>query len=423
MTMDTGVSESVTAQVEAETLAPVKVKNRIATLDVMRGVAVLGILAVNIPAFAYPSAVYFNPELGPFPLIGNAAIAEWVVDVFFHQKFITLFSMLFGASIFLVGGERTDKPRGRLIRNRLWWLVVIGLLHGLLLWWGDVLLMYACTGLVVMFMRSFRARTLIIVGSVITFLFFLLQGGSLLALLVAPPEIVAQVAEGARTQAGQDTAATVSASIAAYNSGWAGMLAENLKPWIFLQRLSLLFLSIPTAGLMMLGMGLLKTGFWAGRSPVWLYGLFIVIGGTVLALLGWLDWQRIGETDQFSRLGLMAGAVGAAPVLITMAYASVLILLATRGAAALTAAFAPVGRMAFTNYLTQSLLMTTLFTQPWGPHWIGTLDRPMLWVIVVVVWALQLIWSPLWLSKFQMGPLEWVWRCLTYGRRVPLLKV
>jgi len=418
----TTIDDGLTVGASSATLAPVAPKNRIATLDVMRGVAVLGILAVNIPAFAYPSSVYFSPELGPFPLIGGAAVAEWVVDVFFHQKFITLFSMLFGASIFLVGGERRDKPRGKLIRNRLWWLVVIALIHGLLLWWGDVLLLYACTGLVVMFMRSWRARTLIIVGSVITFLFFLLQGGSLLALLVAPPEVVAKVAASAGGQSGGDTAATVAASIAAYKSGWAGMLAENLKPWIFLQRVSLMFISVPTAGLMLLGMGLLKSGFWAGRSATWIYALLIIIGGAVLALLGWVDWRMIGEEDKFSRLGLVAGAVGAAPVLITLGYASLLILLTTRGLSALTAPFAPVGRMAFTNYLTQSLLMTTLFTQPWGPHWIGTLDRPALWIVVVCVWALQLVWSPLWLSRFSHGPLEWVWRCLTYGRRVPISK-
>jgi uncharacterized protein len=64
--------------------------------------------------------------------------------------------------------------------------------------------------------------------------------------------------------------------------------------------------------------------------------------------------------------------------------------------------------------------MTSLFTQPWGPHWIGTMDRPALWGVVAAVWLLQLIWSPLWLSVFQMGPLEWLWRCLSYGRLVPI---
>ena len=401
-------------------LAPVAAKDRIRSLDVLRGVAVLGILAVNITAFAYPSSAYFKPDLIPFPLTGEGAIVEWAVAVFFHSKFITLFSMLFGASIFLVGGERSDRPRGRLIRNRLFWLVVIALIHGLLFWWGDVLLLYACAGLLVMFTRSFRARTLILVGGGITALFFLLQGGSMLALLFAPPEVVAQVAERNGGGMAGVTVEAMQASVAAYRNGWFSMLAENFKPWMFLQAISLTVLLIPTAGLMMLGMGLLKAGFWAGRSPTWVYGLLILLGGALLTALAVLKWRMMGEEDPFSRLGLMTNAAGAAPVLITLAYASVLILAVTRGAAWMTAAFAPVGQMALTNYLTQSVLMTTLFTQPWGPHWLATLDRPALIGVVAGVWALQLIWSPLWLSRFTMGPLEWVWRCLTYGRRTPL---
>lgn len=400
-------------------LAPVAPRSRIATLDVLRGFAVLGILAVNAAAFAYPAAVYFNPALGPFPLTGDAAVAEWVAKVFFHSKFIALFSMLFGASIFLVGGERKDRPRGRLIRNRLLWLIVIALLHGLLFWYGDVLLMYGVAGLLVMFARSWKARTLILVGAGVTTLMFLLQGGSMLALMFAPPEVLASVA-AQMGGAGGGSAADVAASIAAYRSGWSGMLAENFKSWTFLQGLSVTVMLIPTSALMMLGMGLLKSGFWAGRAPAWVYGLLIVVGGAVLAALGWTEWQRIGDGEPLSRMDMLATAAAAAPVLITLAYASLLILLTTRGAGWLTAVFAPVGRMAFTNYLTQTVIMTTLFTQPWGPHWIGTMDRPALWGVVGAVWLLQLVWSPLWLSVFQMGPLEWLWRCLSYGRLVPI---
>ena len=82
----------------------------------------------------------------------------------------------------------------------------------------------------------------------------------------------------------------------------------------------------------------------------------------------------------------------------------------------------PVGQMAFTNYLTQTLIMTSLFYMPWGPFWYGTMGPGALWAVVGAVWLAQLIWSPLWLSRFRMGPLEWLWRCLTYGRRVPLLR-
>ena len=82
--------------------------------------------------------------------------------------------------------------------------------------------------------------------------------------------------------------------------------------------------------------------------------------------------------------------------------------------------FAPVGQMAFTNYLSQTLIMTSLFSMPWGPRLMGQVDYPGQWAIVVSIWLLQLIWSPLWLSRFRMGPLEWLWRRLSYGRDLPL---
>jgi len=113
-------------------------------------------------------------------------------------------------------------------------------------------------------------------------------------------------------------------------------------------------------------------------------------------------------------------AVGSYPLIITLGYASALILMTTRGVGWLRKALAPVGRMAFTNYLTQTLIMTTIFYMPWGPRLFGQVDYPMQWAIVVGVWALQLIWSPLWLSKFAMGPFEWLWRRLSYGQDLPL---
>jgi len=100
----------------------------------------------------------------------------------------------------------------------------------------------------------------------------------------------------------------------------------------------------------------------------------------------------------------------------------VLILMVRFGLKGITRIFVPVGRMAFTNYLTQTLIMVTLYYAPWGPMWFGTHSPVEMWQVVGAVWVAQLIWSPLWLSVFSMGPLEWVWRCLTYGRMVPIRK-
>ena len=112
----------------AEILSPVAATSRIASLDVMRGLAVLGILAVYVVSFGLPVMVYQDASLSPLSVNGANGVARWTMDVFFHQKFITLFSMLFGASIYLVGGERGDAARGKLLRRRLFWLAVIALI-------------------------------------------------------------------------------------------------------------------------------------------------------------------------------------------------------------------------------------------------------------------------------------------------------
>lgn len=396
---------------------PVRSADRLITLDAMRGLAILGILAVNIVGFAFPFGAYMDHNAAPQLMTPAAEAWLWVSNTFFHSKFITLFTLLFGASIYMVGGERKDPVRAPLIPRRLLWLVVIALAHGLLLWWGDVLLLYAVTGLVVMTMRSMSARRLIVIGLSVTVLISLIGAAGAVAIHFAPPEVQASMEAQKAAMGGGPEA--IAASIAAYRSGWAGMMSQNFAAWAQLQFASLLFYSIPTAALMMLGMGLLKSGFMAGRAPAWVYGMLIVIGGAVLAGTAWTGWRvMVAPEGPEAALGLdKAFAAFAFPV--TLAYMSLVILLATRGAAWVVRPLAPVGRMAFTNYLTQSLFLTTVFVQPWGPRLIGQVPWETLPLIVAGVWALQLVWSPLWLSMFRMGPMEWVWRRLTYGP-VPL---
>ncbi|MFC5372133.1 DUF418 domain-containing protein [Brevundimonas faecalis] len=394
------MTDSVTPQ-------PVADSDRIHTLDVLRGAAVLGILAVNAVAFALPMAAEMAPEQSPFPLIGASAVAKWVVETFFHQKFVTLFSMLFGVSIWLVGGNGQEPSRERVLRRRLMWLAAFGLIHGLAFWYGDILLLYAWAGVFVMLMRRMEARPLILIGV-----------GATLALATLQAAVVWGAAGGfSPLQEEANASGVVAASIAAYRSGWPGALIENLKSWAFLQSASLMAYVFATIPLMMLGLGLFKTGFFHGRIPTWIYLSLIGAGGAVLTLLGVLEWLNLVQGRE---LGGWNEVVASYPLIITLAYASLLILLTTRGVGWLRRLLAPVGRMAFTNYLTQTLIMTTLFYMPWGPRLMGQVDYPGQWAVVIAVWALQLIWSPLWLARFRMGPLEWLWRSLSYGRRLPL---
>ncbi|MNV17834.1 hypothetical protein D3C71_1086350 [compost metagenome] len=212
----------------------------------------------------------------------------------------------------------------------------------------------------------------------------------------------------------------VSASIAAYHSGWPAGLIENLKAWGFLQSASLFGYVFATVPLMMLGLGLFKAGFFHGCLPTRLYLAMVAVGGVVMTLLGLLEWREIMAGPGVQATHGWVEVVAAYPVFITLAYASALILLTSRGVGWVRRVFAPVGQMAFTNYLSQTLIMSSLFYMPWGPRLMGQVDYPGQWGIVISVWALQLIWSPLWLSRFRMGPLEWLWRRLSYGHDLPL---
>lgn len=383
----------------------------------MRGLAVLGILAVNVSAFSLPVMAHADPSLAPFPVTDDNAVARWAVEVFFQQKFITLFAMLFGASIFLVGGEGDDPARAKLLRRRLFWLGLIALIHGVVFWYGDVLLVYAVSGLFVMLMRRLPARTLIAIGLGATLTMGALQALILWFITAGPPEL-----SEAFSAHNDQTAEAVRASIAAYRSGLFGALGQNVIAWLVQQGGSLTMYTPATVALMMSGMGLFKSGFLSGRSPIWVYLTTILFGAVVLALLGVLEWREaMAPIGSHPTRGL-AEAVASFPIFVTLAYVSLIVLASGKGLGWLTAAFRPVGQMAFTNYLTQTLIMTSIFYMPWGPRLFGQVDYVSMWGFVLAVWALQLIWSPLWLSVFRMGPLEWIWRRLSYAGPVQMRK-
>ena len=403
--------------VSAASIHPIRPEDRLFSLDVVRGFAILGILAVNAMTFAWPHAVTANPTLQP-GFDAAAADAWQVMYVFFHDKMRTLFSMLFGVSVFLVGGERSDKARGRLLRSRLFWLAVFGLIHGMAFWFGDILLLYAWTGVFLMLMRSWSARTLLIVGSVVTVACSALYVALMGSLSLAP----AQSLIAAKSSMGWNlTEAQLAAKVAAFHADALGVTLTQMQIWLGVAP-SMLIVFLPvTLGVMLLGMGLFKAGFLAGRSPTWVYGLFLILGAGSLYLI-WNEATalRAGGFDfvAFSTRPMNSMLVP----LVSIGYASLLILLARFGLKAVLHPLASAGRMAFTNYLTQTLIMTTLFYGGRGLGWYGAFGWPQMWQVIGAVWLAQLIWSPLWLSVFQMGPLEWLWRCLTYRRMVPMRK-
>ena len=413
------VAETTDAEAPAllAKLAPVATSDRLFSLDMVRGLAVLGILAVNAMTFAWPWSVSSNPGIQP-GFDAEAAQAWQFMHVFFQDKMRTLFSMLFGASIFLIGGERADKARGKLLRSRLFWLAIFGAIHGLAFWFGDILLLYAWTGLFVMLVRSWSARTLLITGVSLNVVCSALYVGMMSMLAFAPPEAMASAMEAA---AWTNDPAKLAESIRPFLGDAVSVTLHVMSMWPTVVPMMLIFMLPATMALMLIGMGLYKSGFLAGRSPVWVYGLFIAAGAGSL----WLVWQ---ETSAFVAAGFPFVETMTKPYnsflapFISLGYASLLILLARFGLKLILTPLACAGRMAFTNYLSQTLIMTTIFYGGRGLGWYGQIGWPEMWMVIGGVWAAQLIWSPLWLSVFQLGPLEWAWRCLTYKRMVPLLK-
>ena len=399
---------------DTQTLRPVAAGDRHMSLDVLRGLGVMGILAVNAVAFALPMDVYMTPSLSPFSMAGTEGDAWWVVQTFFHYKFVTLFSMLFGVSLLLVGGERSDKPRGALLRRRLSWLLLFGLIHGLLIWYGDILMLYAVTGFGVLLFRSWKPLTLFIVAITIILLGSAMAVLPIMALDFAPAEVRAEVIK----EMTKGSPADIAAAIAAVKSGLAGAMSVNFKAWMFLQPASLLVVIWRTGALMMLGMALYKWGFLTGRAPTWVYALLVAFGAVGLWVTGMESREKLViDFAQPRSSGALQVGFEFLTLPITLGYASLAILLLKLDIARrLLNPLARLGQMAFTNYISQSIIMTTIFWGGRGLGLYGDANRLDLWVIVIAIWVVQLIWSPLWLSKFSMGPLEWVWRRLAYGK-------
>jgi uncharacterized protein len=393
---------------------PVRPADREFNLDMLRGIAVLGILAVNCLAFAWPGEIISMREAMPFAVDGANETALWVERVFFEGKWRTLFSMLFGVSIFLVGGERSNLERGALLQRRLYWLLAFGAAHGLLIWSGDILLHYAYCGFIMLMFRSWPAGKLIKVGGGIVLAVSLLSGLALWAWGSMPAEVSAEIRASMATTI---SAEATLAKVEQVRSG--GYFLFNLVNWFQYQMSSAILIPV-TVSLMMLGLGLYKSGFLSGRAPMWTYGLAIVLGAANLVALAILMAQNLAAPPEADPTRGLAGLASAFAVVITMGYVATLVLLAKTPVKAILSIFAPVGRMAFTNYLMTSVIMVLLAVLPGGPMIFGRAEPGTLWMWVVGVWALLIVWSPLWLSRFRMGPLEWLWRRLTYKGPVPL---
>ena len=428
---------------------PVAQQERIVILDGLRGIALLGILLMNIPYMGLPEPSFdhllLNNELGTI----NEKV-WWYVNWIPEGTQRAIFSLLFGAGILLFVSrleKRMDGmwPAEYFLRRQLW-LTVFGLFNGyILLWPGDILFQYSIIGIVAFVFRRLPVKGLLI-ASVICLLLMtarenrdlykqkdMIQKGELVAKLDTTKVKLTDVQKeelGAMTgmKEKSDTAAlkkemkrNLEKSTGSYGvlynymSGITAMIEFNYTYYGIWD--ILLF--------MILGMAFFKSGVLTGQVPVKIYWA-MVIGGMGLGLL--LTWLRLSdimhykfnlfeitknkgiEYYELSRTLRSIGLFGLLMLLFKSGWFNWLFKL-----------MRPVGQMAFTNYLMQSL-MGGLFFFGIGLGMMGKLQRYEIYLVAMAIWAIEITWSHIWLRYFRFGPLEWCWRSLTYWKKQPMRK-
>ena len=399
------------------------IPQRIATLDLIRGIAVLGILTVNIAGFAGTSTSTLSPHL---PQTGSPA-DQWTfaaIFVVFEGKMRALFTLLFGASMILFIDKVSARGRdGAMVQaRRLGWLVLFGYLHFALLWWGDILFIYGLLGLVALGFHRMEPRRMA-AGAVAFYALWHLLGmagtWSELSLDAAVSSGHASAEEFARQAQGvvghiREAAKDHATFILPYFKQTALRLSEDwLQP--------LLTASVAlgeTVPLMLIGMALMRSGFFAGEWPnrslrrIAVWGIGSGLALTLALLIP--AWNR--GFPPATMFAYMLYWTAIPHLLMALGYTALLMLLAPGLIRSwLGQRLQAAGRMAFSNYIATSLVMCAIF-YGWGLGLIGRYGHAQQIGFVLFGWVLMLAWSKPWLARFRQGPLEWLWRSLTEGR-------
>jgi uncharacterized protein len=423
---------NVTSGLGRDIMATAASADRHISMDAVRGFAVLGILLMNIVGMGLPGFSYIDPNY--YGGSDGANLWTWAVNfVVADGKMRGLFSMLFGASMLLIA-DRAEKGSAlgpnQIHYRRMFWLVVIGVLHGVFLWYGDILVFYAIAGMLAFPLRKLDPKMLICIGAAIFFglLAWGLYKHAHLEVLQA-----AAMAPGASATA---VSAWKEASFALGPppeilqmdlKGFGGGFVDALKQRSMMFMLMHVAIStdeyIEAFSLILIGAGLFKLGFFTLKWPTRAYAAVIAVGYLIgVPVTVWLAW-RIASSDFAQMLTHELMIWSAAPrIFIALAHAAVLMLAIRAGMLMwLTNRLAAAGRMALSNYIGTSVITMLIFTGV-GFGLFGELQRYQLYFVVAGVWAAILLWSKPWLARFQYGPLEWVWRSLVRWSPQPFSK-
>ncbi len=400
---------------------PAPTKLRYSSIDTLRGFALLGILVPNIWAFSGPMAAMTDPTvIGDTPANN---LAHSITSTVFLGKFMFLFALLFGSGVVMYGrkfdtADANGKYHTKLHNGwSLWYircavLLAFGLIHAYLFWYGDILTFYAVAGLTLLWwVRRLNPKLQLWGGLGLYFV------GSLLMIGISALGIWAF----SRGEIGHDElSGDPAAEIAAYTGTFVDALRIRFFTTLPLQLVFIIFYVPAIWGIMITGMGLTRHGFLTGERSTRFYAILaatlIPIGAAITIIAYTLVHNKIEILPGFAWQAL-AQPLG---VPLALGYAALIIALSKCAWAKLiTIPLAAVGRMALTNYFTHTLLCTTFF-YGYGLGYFAQIEYPQLWLVVFSVWAVNIIFSLLWLRAFKMGPFEWLWRCLTYRRLVPI---
>lgn len=428
---------------EQPTFQPVAREERICSMDAIRGFALLGILLVNILDFGLPHAATDDPSVAGGATGAN--LAAWAINfILFEGKMRALFSMLFGAGIVILTSRAEERGASAYIADiyyrRNLWLFLFGLFHAYLIWWGDILYFYGIAALFLFAFRKLAPKTLLIAGCIVLGLQLprtILEAYSLRSIRFKAAQADAAAKSGRKLRAEQEKD----------KAAWAEKIkeakpsADELKKRTdqlhgnYFQILAMRSGVVPlieasyfyqrgffdTAGMMLIGMGLVKLGFFSAARTYREYAVTALLGyGIGLPINCYAVYSDIRSNFDPATLALSEPVFDLQRLAIALAHASIMMMIMKSASLPwLTSRLAAVGQTALSNYLLTSIICTTIF-YGYGFGLFGRLERHQLYYVVAPLWLVQLIVSKLWLDRFRFGPMEWVWRSLTYWRRQPM---
>jgi uncharacterized protein len=396
---------------------PTNAQDRIHTIDVIRGIALLGILLVNMAAFNSPQLYLLSLGESMWTDTWNRMIEGFFL-FFVQGKFYPIFSFLFGLGFYLFM-ERASKKTVKtttLYLRRVFFLFLFGLLHAFLLWYGDILMMYALTALFLLLFRKSQPKTLLL-WALLLILGTLIITTGLLGLSILAYQLSPQLYDGSYTESMREA---IASSLAAYGSGsYADIFAQRLSDLGIM--FSNFFISIPfVLALFLLGVYAGKTGLvqkpWEHKR--FLKRLFItclMVGSVFNTLILYTTQTADPATPSVSYL-VQTISFFLGGLCFCLVYIILLLFICQKETwQRLLRPIASAGRLALTNYLAQTIIFTTIFYS-YGLGLYGQVGLLAGSLMAISVYIIQVLLSHWWLRYFRFGPMEWLWRGLTYGR-------